>query len=180
LAYGEDMAGGLMNPRYLRVRPDMTVEEALSYLRKHMQDRASSGYYAYVLNAEQQLLGVVSFRELFTAPPGSGVHDVMQKDVITIPEDMKQEDVSHRLARTHLVALPVIDTQRRMKGLVTADDVVDVVQEEATEDMQKVGGAAALDAPYLRLATPRMIQKRVGWLSALFLGEMLTASAMSY
>jgi len=180
LAYAEDNAGGLMNPRYARLRPDVTVDEAISYLRKQMQDRAPTIYYGYVLDPDQRLLGVVSFRQLFTAPSGTLVRDVMRTDVITIPEQMDQETVSHQFAHNHLVALPVVDTEGRMKGIVTVDDVVDVVQEEATEDMQKVGGVAALDAPYLQIAMPRMIRKRVGWLSALFLGEMLTASAMGF
>jgi magnesium transporter len=183
LAYDEDNAGGLMNPRYLRVRPDVTVDEAIAYLRRHMQERARTVYYAYVLDAEQRLLGVVSFRQLFTAPSGTRVRDVMRTNPITIPEQMNQETVSRQFVHNHLAALPVVDAQGRMKGIVTVDDVVDVVQEMATEDMQKVGGvggAAVLDGPFLQIATRRMIQKRVGWLSALFLGEMLTASAMGH
>jgi magnesium transporter len=180
LAYDEDKAGGLMNPRYTRLRPDATVDEAISYLHKQMQECTRTVYYAYVLDAEQRLLGVVSFRQLFTAPSGTRVRDVMRADVITIPEQMDQEAVSHRFADNHLVALPVVDAEGRMKGIVTVDDVVDVVREEATEDMQKVGGGAALDGPYLQIAMSSMIRKRVGWLSALFLGEMLTASAMGY
>jgi len=183
LAYDEDNAGGLMNPRYLRVRPDVTVDEAIAYLRRHMQERARTVYYAYVLDAEQRLLGVVSYRQLFTAPSGTRVRDVMRTNPITIPEQMNQEAVSRQFIHNHLAALPVVDAQGRMKGIVTVDDVVDVVQEMATEDMQKVGGvggAAALDGPFLQIATRRMIEKRVGWLSALFLGEMLTASAMGH
>jgi len=93
---------------------------------------------------------------------------------------MDQEQVSHLFQRNHFMALPVVDAEGRMKGIVTVDDVVDVVQEEATEDIQKIGGGAPLDAPYLQIALPHMIRKRVGWLSALFLGEMLTASAMAF
>jgi magnesium transporter len=180
LTYAEDNAGGLMNPRYARLRPDATVDEAISYLRKQMREQPRTIYFAYVLDAEQRLLGVVSFRQLFTAPPQTKVRDVMRTSVISINEHMDQEAVSHLFAQNHLVALPVVDAEGRMKGIVTVDDVVDVVQEEATEDMQKLGGVAALDAPYLQIALPLMIRKRVGWLSALFLGEMLTASAMGY
>ena len=180
LAYDEDNAGGLMNPRYLRLRPDVTVVEAIKYLHKQMQEGTRIVYYAYVLDAEQRLLGVVSFRQLFTAPTGTVVRDIMRPDLITVPEHMKQESVSLLFSRHHLVALPVVDEGGRMKGIVTADDVVTVVQEEATDDMQKVGGVTALDAPYLQITLPLMIRKRVGWLSALFLGEMLTASAMGY
>ena len=180
LAYSEDNAGGLMNPRYIRLRPEMTVDEAISYVRKQMREQPRTIYYGYVLDGEQRLLGVVSFRELFTATVRTRVAEIMKRQVTAIPEQMDQETVSHKFSQAHLVALPVVDTQGRMKGIVTVDDVVDVVQEEATEDMQKVGGVEALDAPYLQIDMSRMIRKRVGWLCVLFLGEMLTASAMGF
>jgi magnesium transporter len=104
----------------------------------------------------------------------------MNTDVVTIPEEADQEVVAHLFAEHSLVAAPVVDREGRMKGVVTADDVVAVVEEEATEDIQKLGGSAALDAPYLKTAFSRMVRKRAGWLSALFLGEMLTATAMAY
>src|SRR5580704_1529722 len=180
LAYSEDNAGGLMNPRYIRLRPEMTVDEAISYVRKQMREQPRTIYYGYVLDAEQHLLGVVSFRELFTATVRTRVAEIMKRQVTTIPEQMDQEAVSHIFSQSHLVALPVVTAEGQMKGIVTVDDVVDVVQEEATEDMQKVGGVEALDAPYLQIELSRMIRKRVGWLSVLFLGEMLTASAMGF
>jgi magnesium transporter len=180
LAYAEDNAGGLMNPRFARLRPDATVDEAIRYLRKQMTEQPRTIYYAYVLDAEQRLLGVVSFRQLFTAPPTERIRDIMRENPIVIPEKMNQEAVSHIFAQKHMVALPVVDDEGHMKGIVTVDDVVEVVQEEATEDMQKLGGVAAFGAPYLQIGLPQMIRKRVGWLSALFLGEMLTASAMGF
>ncbi len=169
-----------MNPRYIRLRPEMNVDEAISYVRKQMREQPRTIYYGYVLDGEQRLLGVVSFRELFTAGPRTRVAEIMKRQVTAIPEQMDQEAVSHKFAQSHLVALPVVDAGGVMKGIVTVDDVVDVVQEEATEDMQKVGGVEALDAPYLQIEMSRMIRKRVGWLSVLFLGEMLTASAMGF
>lgn len=180
LAYAEDNAGGLMNPRFARLRPDITVDEAVSYLRRQMREQPRSIYYAYVLDTDQKMLGVVSFGDLFAAAPQTRVRDVMTTSVVTIPDTMDQESVSREFARNHLVALPVLDSEGRMKGIVTADDVVEVVQEEATEDIQKFGGVAALEAPYLDLRLPEMLRKRVGWLSVLFVGEMLTASAMGY
>jgi magnesium transporter len=180
LAYAEDNAGGLMNPRYIRLRPEMTVDEAISYVRKQMREQPRTIYYGYVLDGEQRLLGVVSFRELFTATVRTRVAEIMKRQVTAIPESMDQEAVSHKFSQSHLVALPVVDSNGVMKGIVTVDDVVDVVREEATEDMQKVGGVEALDAPYLQIELQRMIRKRVGWLCVLFLGEMLTASAMGF
>ncbi|HZR79521.1 MAG TPA: CBS domain-containing protein, partial [Candidatus Binatia bacterium] len=140
LAYAEDRAGGLMSPRYARVRPDMTVDEAITYLRRQARENLETIYYAYVLDAAQHILGVVSFRELFTARPEQRVRDIMELDVVTVPEDMDQESVSQLFARHDLAVIPVVDDEGRMKGIVTVDDIVDVVQEEATEDIQKIGG----------------------------------------
>lgn len=180
LAYAEDEAGGLMNPRFSRLRPDMTVGEALAYLRVQARTRAETIYYTYVLDEAQRLLGVISFRDLFAAAPEKRVRDVMQVDVVTVSEDMDQEAVSHVFADHDLSVIPVVDGEGGMKGIVTVDDIVDVVAEEATEDIQKFGGVEALDAPYLEIGFARMVRKRGVWLAALFLGEMLTATAMAF
>ena len=180
LAYAEDEAGGLMSPRYARVRPEISVDEAITYLRRQARERIETIYYAYVLDSQQRLLGVVSFRELFAAPWDKKVQEVMQSDIVTVSEQLDQEAVSLLFAQHALMALPVVDEAGRMKGIVTVDDIVDVVQEEATEDIHKIGGTEALDGPYLQIEFTRMVKKRAGWLSALFLGEMLTATAMGY
>jgi len=179
LAYAEDDAGGLMNPRFARVRPDMTIDEAIGYLRKQARERVETVYYAYVLDAEQRLQGVLSLRQLFQAASDKRVADVMQRDVITVSEDTDQEAVSRLFTEHAFMALPVLDAQQRMKGIVTVDDIVDVVQEEATEDIQKAGGMEALEAPYFEVGFFGMLKKRIGWLLVLFLGQMLTATAMS-
>ena len=178
LAYKEDEAGGLMNPRYARLRPDMSVDEAITYLRRQARERLETIYYVYVLDTEQRLLGVITFRELFAAAPDKTVRDIMHTDVVTAHESMDQEALSRLFAEHNFLAIPVLDDERHVKGIVTVDDIVDVVQEEATEDIQKFGGMAALDAPYLEAGFWSMVQKRAGWLSALFIGEMLTATAM--
>ena len=178
LAYSQDAAGGLMSPRYARVRPDMSVDEAISYLRKQAREHLETIYYVFVLDVEQHLLGVVSFRELFIAKPDRIVRDIMRTELITANEHMDQEAVSRLFTQSGLIAIPVVDDENRLKGIVTVDDIVDVVQEEATEDMQKMGGTEALDAPYMTIGIWRMIRKRGGWLAVLFLGEMLTATAM--
>ncbi len=180
LAYAEDAAGGLMNPRYARLRPDMTVDEAIAYLRRQARERLETIYYLYVLDEAQRLVGVVSFRDLFAAQPDRRVRDVMRADVVTVRADMDQEAVSRVLAEHDFLALPVVDAEGRIQGIVTVDDIVDVVQEEATEDAHKFGGMQALEAPYLDISLPRMVRKRVVWLAALFLGEMLTATAMAF
>jgi len=178
LAYNEDEAGGLMNPRYARLRPEMSVDEAITYLRRQARERLETIYYVYVLDAEQRLIGVITFRELFAAAPDKTVRDIMHTDVVTAHESMDQEALSRLFAEHNFLAIPVLDDERHVKGIVTVDDIVDVVQEEATEDIQKFGGMEALDAPYLEAGFWSMVQKRAGWLSALFIGEMLTATAM--
>jgi magnesium transporter len=121
---------------------------------------------------------VVSFRDLIVAPGDKLVRDVMRTEVVSAPEDLDQEALSKLFMRHHLMMMPIVDAEQRIKGVVSVDDIVDVVQEEATEDIQKIGGVATLEGPYLQIPLLRMVRKRAGWLSALFLGEMLTATAM--
>ncbi|XYI00353.1 magnesium transporter [Sorangium sp. So ce1128] len=180
MAYAEDAAGGLMSPRFARLRPDMKVGEAIRYLQRQAQEKLETIYYAYVLDQAQRLQGVVSFRDLFVAPGDKAVSDVMRRDVISVPDTLDQEAVARVIAHHDLNALPVVDAEGRMKGIVTVDDIVDVVQQAATEDIQKLGGMEALDTPYMQTGMLAMVKKRAGWLSALFLGEMLTASAMGH
>jgi magnesium transporter len=180
LAYAEDEAGGLMSPRYVRLRPDMTVDEAIKYLRRAARERAETIYYIYVLDADQRLVGVASFRELFSAPPERTVRDIMRTNIVTVRDDLDQEAVANVMAGSNLMAVPVVDAEGRIKGIVTVDDIVDVVREEATEDIQKIGGTEALDAPYLDVGYAQMLRKRAGWLVVLFLSELLTATAMGY
>ncbi|MGE0548504.1 MAG: magnesium transporter [Kofleriaceae bacterium] len=178
LAYEEDQAGGLMSTRYARLRPQMTADEAISYLRRQARDRVETIYYAYVLDGQQRLVGVVSFRDLFAADPKEIVAEIMETDVHRVTDEMDQETVSRLFAEHDLTVVPVVDKDGKMKGIVTVDDIVDVVQEEATEDAQKFGGMAALELPYLQSTQRDMIKKRVGWLVLLLAGSMLTATAL--
>jgi magnesium transporter len=179
LAYAEDEAGGLMSPRFARLRPEMTTDEAIAYLRRQAGN-VETIYYAYALDPEQHLLGVVSFRDLFSANREATVENVMRRQFVFVSDEMDQEEVAKVFEEHHLLAIPVLDSEMRMKGIVTLDDVVDVVEEEASEDIQKLGGMEALDAPYLQIGFVEMFRKRAGWLAVLFLGEMLTATAMGY
>ena len=177
LAYAEDHAGGLMSPRFARVRPDATVEEAIRYLRKQA-GQVETIYYAYVLDSQQRLQGVISFRELFQAAGDTLVQDLMHTEIISVHEDLDQESVARIYQQHDLLAIPVVDGEGRMKGIITFDDIADVLKEEATEDIQKIGGSAALEMPYLAAGFGALVRKRAGWLSVLFLGEMLTTWAM--
>src|SRR5512140_1158145 len=180
LAYAEDEAGGLMSTRYARLRPQMTADEAISYLRRQARDKIETIYYAYVVDPEQHLLGVVSFRDLFAADPKKTVADIMETDVVRVSDEMDQETVSRIFAEHDLNVVPVVDKDGKMKGIVTVDDIVDVVQEEATEDAQKFGGLEALDMPYLASTRREMIRKRARWLTILLIGEMFTATALGF
>jgi magnesium transporter len=181
LAYEEDEAGGLMSSRFARVRPDMTVDEAVAYLRR----QAVAGveletiYYVYVLDQDQRLLGIVSFREMFAAHGSRRVRDVMLTDFVAVHEELDQEQVARIFAEYDVLALPVVDTAGIMKGIVTVDDIVHVVEEEATEDAHKFGGLEALEEPYLRTGFLGLIRKRAPWLIILFFGGMLTAGAVT-
>ncbi len=130
--------------------------------------------------AEDDAGGLMNTRysKLLVASGEKLVREVMRTEVISAPEDLDQEALSQLFMRHHLMMVPVVDAQGRIKGIVSVDDIVDVVQEEATEDIQKLGGVETLQGPYLQVPLLRMIQKRAGWLAALFLGEMLTATAM--
>lgn len=180
LAYAEDDAGGLMSPRYARVRASMTCDEALRYLRRQALEHLETIYYVYVVAADETLEGVISLRELFIAPPVKPLREAMKTELVVAGEDLDQEELSQLFTRHDLLVVPVVDTQGRMKGIVTIDDIVDVVEEEATEDAQKFGGMEALERPYLETGFRRMIQARAGWLTVLLIGEMLTTSAMAH
>ncbi len=179
LSYNEDEAGGLMNPRFARVRPDMLVAEAIRYVRKQALSKLEHVHYVYALDSNQVLQGVISLRQLFVAAPEKRVSDIMETELVTIPDEMDQENVSKIFTNHRFVAIPVVDENNRMQGIVTLDDILDVSQEEATEDIQKVGGMEALDAPYPSVTIWQMVLKRGPWLLVLFLGEMITTSAMA-
>jgi magnesium transporter len=179
MAYKEDEAGGLMNPRFARLRPESTVDEAISYLRReaavidHM-------YYAYVLDQEQHLLGVVSLRMLFASDSAKPIREIMVTDLVWVAPETDQKAVSRKVRDSRLLAVPVLDADHRMVGIVTVDDIVDVVEEEASRDIQNIGGSEALDTPYMHTTIFEMVRKRAGWLAILFVGEMFTATAMGY
>jgi magnesium transporter len=136
MAYQKDEAGGLMNPRFARLRPEMTTDEAIGYLRRQASTLETI-YYAYVLDDSQRLLGVISFRDLFKADRNQLVQDVMRTRFVAATEDMDQEAVAKLVSTHRLLAVPVVDREGRMQGIVTVDDIVEVVQEEASEDIQK-------------------------------------------
>ena len=157
LAYAEDNAGGLMNSRFVRLRPDMSVDEAISYLRIQAKTQVETIYYAYVIDVDQTLLGVTSFRELFSAQPHRKIRDLIKTDIIRIPISLDQEQIAKIFSQQNLMALPVIDEWNHMKGIVTFDDIASVLQEEATEDIQKFGPGRAAPERLVASFRPRTI-----------------------
>lgn len=179
LAYAEDNAGGLMSTRFVRLRASMSVDEAISYIRIQSRAHAETIYYAYVVDSDQTLIGVVSFRELLSAASNKKIKDLMKTDLVKIPVGLDQEKVAQIFSQNNLMALPVVDEFGHIKGIVTFDDIASVLQEEATEDFQKLGAMEALDKPYFQTQFPELIRKRAGWLLVLFISEMFTSTALS-
>jgi magnesium transporter len=179
LAFDPDTAGGIMNLPPPSLRRQMTVAEAFAFVKQHYRDE-SEIFYLYVLDRFGKLIGVVNLRALILADAHQTVEEIMNRNVVTVRVDADQERVAKTLAHYDLLAVPVVDESDKLVGIITVDDVMDVAEEEATEDIQKLGGLEALDEPYMQIDLLRMIRKRASWLVILFLGEMLTATAMGY
>lgn len=179
LQYESDTAGGLMTTEFVSVAETLTVEEALRAVRAMARaGRKEAMYTVYTTDAAGRLRGVLSLRELLAAPEGGRLADLAWSEVVSVAPDLPQEEVSNITSNYDLVALPVVDEHRRLLGVVTVDDVIDVIQEEGTEDAQKFGGMEALDEPYMTIGLLDMLKKRGGWLAVLFVGELFTASAI--
>jgi len=180
LKYPEDSAGGLMTTDVVSVRDDATVAEAIEAIRQQSDEDESQLYQVYAVDAHGLLRGIVPIARLIVTSPARLVRDVMEQPAVQVQPEQDQEEVARLMARYNVAAVPVVDANVRLLGRITFDDVVDVVEAETTEDLLKFGGMEALDAPYLKVAFGRMVRKRAGWLAALFLGEMLTATAMAF
>ena len=177
--YPEDEAAGLMHSGYVRIAPEITVEEAIAEIRRQA-GQVEMIYYAYILDEGEHLLGVISFRELISAERSKKVREVMRSDYVWAPEDEDKHAVAQLLAKHRLLAVPVLDVDKHMKGIVSSADLAEVAQQAASEDILKIGGMETFEGPYLQVTFREMVRKRAGWLAILFLGEMLTATAMGY
>lgn len=179
LGYPEESVGRLMTPDYVRVRAEWTLRRAIEHIRKYGRD-AETIDVIYVVDDEGRLVDDLRIRQLLLADPEQTVESIMDRKFVALRATDDREEAVRQMQHYDRVALPVVDSRGVLVGIVTADDVADVAEEEATEDIQKMGGTEALDAPYLQIGLTRMIRKRAGWLAALFLGETLTATAMGY
>jgi magnesium transporter len=179
LGYPEETAGRYMTPRYVTIQPDMTAAEALEHIRRTGRGKETVNV-VYILDSKGHLLEDMRLGSLVLADPSQLVIDIDDPPLVSVIATDDREEVLKRFEKYDRVALPVTDAEGHMLGIITVDDVLDVAEQEATEDIQKLGGMEALDAPYLNVGLWSMIRKRAGWLAVLFFGEMLTATAMSY
>ena len=179
LGYPERSIGRLMTPNYVAVREGWTVREVLDYVRAHGKDSETLNVI-YVVDEQGQLIDDIRIREFLLAPLDKRVADLMDRRFVALKATDHQEAAVAMFRQYDRTALPVTDTAGMLIGIVTIDDVLDVAEATATREIQRIGGSEALDEPYISIAFGRMIQKRAGWLTALFLGEMLTATAMGF
>ena len=181
LQYAPDTAAGIMTTEFLSVPATSTVEETLALIARIGREKETV-YAIYALDpANQRLVHVVSLRELLIAPKTAKVVDVgSQREPLSVSPSTDREDVARLVSRYNLLAVPVVDSEKRVLGIVTVDDIIDTLVKEQTEDVQRFGGMEALDAPYMRIGLAGMVRKRGVWLMVLFVSEMLTATAMQH
>ncbi len=180
MTYPPRTAGSIMTTEFVSVPDDWTVEETLFHIR--VVERSRETVYAiYVLAEDKTLTKIVTLRRLVTAEPNASILSVASREGVVYADPlMSQEDVARLIRKHDLLAIPVVDEHAHILGIVTVDDVIDTMIADTTEDAHKFGGMEALGKPYMSMSFLDMIRKRAGWLSALFLGEMLTASAMQH
>lgn len=163
--------------QYVRVRPDWTAEMALDYLRQ-VGSEIETIYYLYVVDARQRLIGVCSLRDVVVSDPSKRIEQIMETDIIVVHPETDQEEVANLLSKYDLLAVPVVDELGRMLGIVTVDDVVDILVSESTEDVLKLGGVEATEEPYLRQSPWQLVQKRVRWLVFLFVAQLFSGAVL--
>lgn len=181
LSYPRDSAGSIMTTEFVSVPSSWTAQQTLQHIRLVEHTRETI-YSIYVLDPKtKKLLKAVTLRQLVTADREAPIASIAPpRKPLFVTAQMDREEVARLISKYDLLAVPVVDDQSHLLGIVTVDDIIDAIVEEGTEDAQKFGGMEALDQPYMQIGLLRMLRKRGGWLAVLFLGEMLTANAMQY
>ena len=179
LRYPEDSAGSIMTVEYVDLKENMTVEDAIARIRKVGVDSETINI-CYVLDAKRTLVGTVALRYLLISPPDAVIGEIMHENVIYINTLMDQEEVARQFQKYDFTAMPVVDNENRLVGIITVDDIVDILQEEATEDMEKMAAIVPSDKPYMKTGVFETYKKRMPWLlllmiSATFTGSILTS-----
>ena len=173
-------AGHLMTTAYVHVPPDVTVAAAIEAVRAHAENHAENTYNVYALETGDKLLGIASLRDLLLAKSYAPLNDILRTNVISVRPEEDQEEVARKMAKYDLNVMPVVDESGQILGVVTIDDIVDVLTLEQTEDVQKLGGLEPLDMPYFRTSFLTFIKKRGVWLFVLFFGEFFTQTALRH
>jgi magnesium transporter len=179
IEYPENSAGALMTTDYAWLPANISVEEALDRLRLMAPDKETI-YYVYIVDEQRRLKGVVSLRDLIMAPRRAVLADLMEENIVSVRDTDDREHVAREFAEYDLLAMPVVDAEGRLVGIITSDDVVDVVVEEATEDVQRMGGMQPFEENYLEAPFQLIWRKRAVWLIMLFVAEMFTFNAMAH
>ena len=179
LGYPEGSVGRLMTPDFIAVHDDWTVQEVIDHIREHGRDSETMNVI-YVVDDRGKLVDDLRIREFLLKPLTAKVRDIRDEAFVALSVTDSQQEALNAFRKYDRIALPVSDSNGVLLGIVTSDDMLDVAEEEASEDIQKFGGVTALDEPYMRLSLMEMVRKRGPWLIILLLGEMLTASAMAY
>jgi len=177
LRYADETAGRLMTTDVAVLRRHWSAADAIDYLRN--LDEEETLHYLYVVDAGNVLIGIVPLRTLMLAKPHHTIDTLMSESVAAIPVTADQEELAEFISRYDYVSIPVVDEQGRFLGVVTVDDALDVIEEEATEDIQRLGGSEPLDQPYFAVTVPQVFRKRIGWLLLLFVASTLTGSVIS-
>jgi len=179
LGYPEDSVGRLMTPDYIAVKANWTVSESINYIRKNGKDSETLNII-FIVDDKGNLIDDLKIRELILSDPEKKINDLMDENFVALLVTDDQEKAVEVFKEYDRIALPVIDNKGVLLGLVTVDDVLDIAEEEATEDIHKIGGLTALEESYSKISILQMMKKRAGWLSLLFIGELFTASAMGF
>ncbi|RYD81012.1 MAG: magnesium transporter [Sphingobacteriales bacterium] len=179
LGYKEDSIGRLMTPDYIAVKPEWSISRVLSHIRRYGKNSETIDV-VYVIDRDGVLLDDIRIREVLLADPDAIIGELTDKRFISLKANDPQEDAINIFRMNNRVALPVVDENNILLGIVTVDDILWIANEEYTEDMHKIGGTEALDEPYLDTSIFNLVKKRVGWLAILMVGEMLTATAMGF
>ncbi|MCI8613652.1 magnesium transporter [Parablautia intestinalis] len=178
LRYPEDSAGSIMTVEYVDLKENMTVEDAISRIRKVGMDSETINI-CYVLDAKRTLVGTVALRYLLISPGDAVIGDIMHENVIFINTMMDQEEVARQFQKYDFTAMPVVDNENRLVGIITVDDVVDILQEEATEDMEKMAAIVPSDKPYMKTSVIETWKKRMPWLLLLMISAAFTGSILT-
>jgi magnesium transporter len=179
LGYPEDSIGRLMTPDLIALHSDWTIQQSLDHVRRYGEDSETLNVI-YVVDDQGKLIDDLRMRQLLLADPASRISELMDGTFVALKATDDQETAVHVFSEYDRVAFPVTDSSGILLGIVTVDDVLDVAEEEATEDIQKIGGMQALEQPYMQAGFGQMLRKRAGWLVLLFLGQLLTINALHF